>query len=123
MIHNILFHQLKGIKSWSHCLTKIDIGKVVSISSRKRLFKIIDQDYPYILNIEYIEPKTSVKIISNILSRIHIGSITVKRTVLTRCITLRYKSETEVEDEIDEVLKKYRQLKSYTDKLEKTMLN
>lgn len=101
-----LYHTLKNhVRGYGFYTNPIDIRKVISITYSKRLFRIMDKDYIYRLDIEYYDPKS-------VLTTIHVFSSNGGPAVGISSsyeehsyITLRYKTRTDVEQEISEIKK------------------
>lgn len=113
----IIFHSLKGKPGWSFLsINKIDIAKIVSVFHNKRKFMITDTKYPYTLYIKYSH-------ISNLTTFISTGGgtgiIPINITTYTSTITKRYKSLSEILNELDEIKNKQIILKNYIKKLNK----
>ena len=90
----LVYHKLKGIRGWSNLnISKIDVYKVMDIYYEKRLFCILNKDYPYKLIIEY---HAHPKYIYN--------------------ITKRYKTEIEVQNEVSEIILKQSKIESLKSK-------
>jgi len=103
-----IIHVLKGIRGLSGLqLQKIDVSRVISLSSKKRDLKILDTDHDYTLAVEYGEPMLKMEL-SNM------GSISVPTfyTETKNVITRRYKTKNDIDDEINEIRKKQRELKN-----------
>ena len=97
---------LKGIRGLSEFqLKQIDVSKIVSIDSRKRLFKILDQDYDYTLDIVYNKSITKSKLMP-------VGPIFVPMsyTETEHNMTRRYKTKKDVDDEINEIKMKQNEI-------------
>jgi hypothetical protein len=105
---NILFHVLKGKNGWSFLdLKRINVSKVIEMSCRERLFKFYDEEFPFVLEIEYAEEiDTLVPMIING------ATIFVSTNDDSQTITKRYKTSKEVYQEISEIKKKQNELKS-----------
>ena len=110
MITNLIFHNLKGISGYSWLkLSKIDIGLVLNVHYKKRLFTILDREYPWTLIIDYNYDKEFYRK-RKYSHGYYTGTALIKETDLTQAITRRYKSEQEVKDEIEQILQKYDQI-------------
>ena len=119
MIHNLLFHTLKSIKAWSDLsLVKIDVAIVLDISYNKRLFMIWDRSYPYTLYIKYAEPKEYIGTYPVIGTN---GTTIIHNVTLTQVITKRYRSEKEVQEEIDQIAQKQNKLNDLVKSLQDKM--
>ena len=119
-----LFHQLKHhTKGWSSFyVNPIDVRKVISISWNPRLFCIFDQDYPYTLRIKYYNPR-SVEIASPVISGGHTGIAFTEKYEENSYITIRYKTENEVHQEINEINKLQNIIKNFDEEQNKNLKN
>ncbi len=107
MRNNILFHVLKGKNGWSFLdLQRINVLKVQEMSCRERCFKIFDKEYPFVLDIEYAEEKTTL-----VPMIVNGATIFVSTKDDLQTITKRYKTSKEVNEEILEIKKKQHKLK------------
>jgi hypothetical protein len=105
---NILFHVLKGKNGWSFLdLRRINVLKVQEMSCRERLFKFYDEEFPFVLDIEYAEDKTD-SVFPIFTSG---GTIFVSSHEDSQTITKRYKTSKEVYQEISDIKKKQNELK------------
>jgi hypothetical protein len=102
-----LHHTFKGfVKGLSYFhINPVDIRKVIKINYRKRLFCIFDTEYKYSMEIEYFNPRSEISSSTVITSGGHVGFGIYNQYVETSEMTLRYKTEKEVIDEIDEIKK------------------
>lgn len=60
LIKGVLFRKLNGIRGWSRMSSEtiLDVANIVKINGiRTRLFRIIDQDAPYELELKYWSPE------------------------------------------------------------------
>jgi hypothetical protein len=122
MIQNLLFHTLKGIKGWSDLsLVKIDVAKVLDIIYHKRLFMICDRSYPYTLYIKYAEPKEYIGTYPVIGTNGTTGIGITHNVTLTQVITKRYRSEKEVQEEINQIAQKQNKLNDLVKSLQDKM--
>lgn len=80
-----LFHILKGVPSWGESCHALDVSRIAMLSTRKRLFKLIDTDKDYVLQIRYFRSDKSRSPIM---------------------LTQRFKSIQEIDDEINEINRK-----------------
>lgn len=125
MIHNLVFHVLKGAPGWSHLtVTKIDVAKVLDISYHKRLFMLTDRAYPYTLYIKYAEPKEEYEFrpVYGSTNGSSNGYVLTNNVELTQVITKRYSGEEEVKDEIAQITKKQTQLSNLVKSLQEKMI-
>ena len=102
-LKGILFHNLDGLRGNSvNFVRKLDVDKIIDVSFKKRLFRIRQPLYPYTMKVRY--------------------EYEDKPTVMYVCpITFRYRTEKEIQDEIEHINKKQKQLESYKDKIIKEM--
>jgi len=103
MIRCLIFYRLKGINGWSiQQKQNIDVANVLDISYHKRVFMLFDRDYPYTLSIKYaiFDEKPPFN----------------KPTYMTKIgeqyITKRYRSEEDVEEDINQIMLKQKQLRT-----------
>ncbi len=89
-MEGLVYHTLKGIRGWGNLnISKIDVHRIEEIYYEKRLFCILNKDYPYKLTIEYHTHKND-----------------------THNITKRYKTEIEVQNEVYEIKLKQTKIES-----------
>lgn len=102
-----IYHTFKGfVKGLSSFhINPIDVRKVIKIDYRKRLFCIFDTEYKYSLEMEYLNPRSELSAAPVITSGGHCGTGFYNEYIETSEMTLRYKTEKEVIDEIDEIKK------------------
>ena len=121
----LVFHTFKGKQGWSdYFLNPVDVARVATMEHRKRLFSIFDGDHPYSLTVTYnkktIEPEFTVGVAAGThLHPVVVASDTVKEQQL---ITFRYKTEEEVQADIDAVIEKQKKLDKYVDKIRNDIL-
>lgn len=89
----------KGLSSFH--INPIDIRKIIDIQYRKRLFCILDIEYKYTLEIEYSIPTNRLSISPVIV----FGNLGIANNInnKTSIMTLRYKTEKEVINIIEEI--------------------
>lgn len=91
-MEKLIYHTLKGVRGWSDLtFSKIDVFKVKNLHYDERLFCIFNRKYPYKLTIYYGTRQTYI-------------------------ITKRYKTETEVQNEINEIQLKQKKIESLKNK-------
>lgn len=118
-----IYHVLTNcVKGWSDLfLTKIDVRKVMEISTRERLFCIFEREYKYCINIKYYNPRGETT-----LSPTFVGGkvgITVSDVYKEYSwITPRYKTLEEAEKEVTEILR-LKKIISVYDQEQNTKLN
>lgn len=102
-LKGILFHIPSGLSGNSlHFVRKLDVAKITDVSYRKRLLRIRKRLYPYTMRVHYkYDDKPGI--------------------IYTNSITFRYRTEKEIQDEIEHINKKQKQLESYKDKIIKEM--
>lgn len=56
---NLVKHALRGTNGWRGMLFSrtLDVGKIISIETKERSFAITDRNKPYVLKIDYAEPR------------------------------------------------------------------
>lgn len=92
---------VKGLSGFH--LNPIDVRKVMNIDYRKRLFCIFDKEYKYTLEIKYSNPRSELRVSSVLTTGGQIGTGIYKEYVESSIMTLRYKTEREVKNEIREI--------------------
>src|SRR5689334_18355327 len=103
---SLIFHELKGIPGWSGVNKKIiDVAMVKEINFRKRLFRLIDREYPYTLNILYYDPHFGTSVFTTGGRRVN-----VSEAFCESYITRRLKSEHECLSEFNEIIEKQNKL-------------
>jgi hypothetical protein len=121
MIKGILHYELKGICGWGNCqLTKIDVSNVSKICPRKRLFMIFNRQYPYTMGIEYELPRTVMTAFPVVGG--NGGCSMGYHTVMTQWISRRYKTETEMNYDHQNIIDMQNKLKEYSQKKSEEIL-
>ena len=102
-LKGILFHTLNGLRGNSvNFSRRLDIAKIIDVSYKARVFKIRQTLYPFTMKVRYeYEEKPTGRYVCP--------------------ITFRYRTEKEIQDEIEHINKKQKQLESYKDKIIKEM--
>lgn len=100
-----LYHTFKGFVRGlsSFYINPVDVRKVIKMNYRQRLFCIRDTEYKYSLEIEYFNPRSNPTSTPVITSGGHVGVGFYNEYVETSEMTLRYKTEKEVINEINEI--------------------
>lgn len=121
MMKGMLFYTLKGVSGWSTCShANIDVARVLKISYNKRMFIFFDRDYKYTMSIEYDEIKSETDISSVFGGK---GGFVIDNTViLEQTITKRYKTQKEVNIDINEIKKRQNILKDQQNITRKNMV-
>jgi hypothetical protein len=124
MKKGLLFHTFKGINGWSFCdHSAVDVARILSWKYFERVFRILDREYKFSLEIMYKENKTSLEPAPITGGK---GVAWYYKTVTEQVITKRYRTEYEVHQEIREIEEKQakliRQDNKYRSKLLKEML-
>lgn len=103
-----LYHTFKGFVKVlsSYHINPIDVRKVIDIKYKKRLFCIIDREYKYNLEMEYLNPRSEISPVALITFSGNLGIGFYNEHIETSVMTLTYKTEKEVIDEINEIKKK-----------------
>ena len=123
-MEKILFHTLQGISGWSGLnLKKIDIGKIISISCRKRWFKIFYKEYDYTLTIKYNKPVQYFVTQRLIGGSSGSGQILNTKTSFEQTITKRYKTKEDIDTEMKIILNKQKKLEKILHLHRKELLN
>ncbi len=121
MFSKLLFHTLKGICGWSTCDHVIlDVAKIISVTSHKRLFKLWSVDYDYTLTIQYDEVHTYTSLNPVLGGK---GWTLDSETETQRKITKRYKTLFDVNKEIKEIEHKQRMLEKYMESQRKHLFD
>ena len=101
------------VKSYSGLyINPLNIRNIISIYYRERLFCIFDCDYKYSLKLEYYKPHNESNE-SLVLGTGGIGIAFTNEYVETDTMTVRYKTENEVKQEIQEMIKLHNYVKKY----------
>jgi hypothetical protein len=102
-----IHHTLKNfVRGWTNFhINPIDIRKIVKISYHKRLFCIFQREYKYTLEIEYYNPRSESDASPIITTGGQVGFAFTNEYFETSQMTIRYKSENEIKQEIDEIKK------------------
>jgi hypothetical protein len=120
-----LFHQLKHhVKGWSSFyVNPIDVRKVISISWHPRLFCIFNQDYPYTLKIKYYDPRNVTIANPVFTSGGHTGIALTNIYEEHSYMEIRYKTENEVHQEINEINNLQNIIKNFDQEQNKNLIN
>jgi hypothetical protein len=116
-------HKLKNyVRGWSYFYCNpLDVRKIINMVYRKRIFCIRDREYKYKLTIEYFNPRSKTTLSPNITLGGGIGTVIHNEYVETSIITLRYKTEKEIIDEMDKVKKIQNIIKIYDNEQNKKL--
>lgn len=104
MAPTIFFQLSDHIRGWSRFYEQsLDVRKIKSISYRKRLFCLLDRDYPYTLSIKYHNITNESTLIPVITSNgtIGVGSSTYYKD--TSLMTTRYKNLDDLQKDIKSI--------------------
>ena len=113
MSGTILYTLKHHVKSYSGLyINPLNIRNIISIYYRERLFCIFDCDYKYSLKLEYYKPHNESNE-SLVLGTGGIGIAFTNEYVETDTMTVRYKTENEVKQEIQEMIKLHNYVKKY----------
>jgi hypothetical protein len=108
---DLVFHTLKGVKGWSGFFCqRIDVARVTDMMFHKRLFKLMNRDCDYTLRIDYYKPEENLTVAPTFV-RGKVGFTLVNTVELSQLLTLRYKTEGDVQNEMDEIRDKQKKLK------------
>ena len=113
MLEGVLLQRLKGIPN-----SIIDISKVIKFGWCKRMFCILDRDYPYKLWIEYNQPTTILQTKPIYTTNGGVAIITTSSYIPTQTLEARYKSEKDVVEDFLEIQKKQKQFEAYKQRLQ-----
>lgn len=100
-IYHTFRNFVKGYSFFHH--NPIDVRKVIEIYYRKRLFCILDREYKYKLIIEYSNPRSNLTITPMITFGGQVGVAYTRIYEESSLMTLRFKTEKEVKNEINEI--------------------
>ncbi len=119
-----LFHQLSHhVKGWSSFyLNPIDIRKIVSVKWHPRLFCVFNRDYPYTLSIKYYNPRSVVTSGPVLTTGGHVGASLTEKYEEHSYMTIRYKTEGAVHQEINEINKLQNIIKNFDEEQNKKLL-
>lgn len=109
-MHGIIFRKLKG----KGADVILDVGKIVHIRNRKRLFCLTDKDKPYVIEIEYHDPKNEMTIYPVIGGTGGVSLSSYYRP--TRWISSRYNKE-DMDDDIEQIRKDMLKLDGLNEKI------
>lgn len=115
MFKGFVYHTFKGIPVRSP--KALDVSCIEHMSSKKRIFKIFNRDYPYNLRIVYNKPKESAGISFGIFPSVY------NRVDIHQELTLRYKTREEIESDIQDVNNKKQELNNMKNRLIKLLNN
>jgi hypothetical protein len=120
-----LSHTLKNyVKGWSgFFVNQLDIRKIIKIDYHKRLFCVFDHEYKYTLEILYYNPRSESRLSPVITSGGHMGISFNNDYEETSTITVRYKSENEVKQEISEIKKMQYMIKKFDEEQNKKLVD
>ena len=120
-IAGIFSYELKGVQGrFSIKSNIVDIADIICINGYKRMFCILDKDYCYSLQIECsnIETKAYRALV---IAPFGVGLAFIpEKTIL---IDLRFKTEEEMNSEIDEIEEKQKLLDELAQKIRNKLLN
>lgn len=110
-----LYHTFKGfVKGLSSFhVNPVDVRKVINMDYRKRLFCINDTEYKYSLEIEYYDPRSELSVTYIRSASGHVETRFYNHYEETSEMTLRYKTEKEIINEINEIKKKQNLISEY----------
>ena len=103
---NLTTHTLKGINGYSALnYQTIDVSKVVKTSWFKRSFCIFEEQYPYVLEIEYEEEEHCTSFFPMFLpiTPFIMIPIPINHYNDTQIITKRYKSYNDLRNDVNEI--------------------
>lgn len=113
-LFGIVFHNLKGSPGWSSLdLVKIDVGRIMNTTWKKRTFMITDKNKPYTLTLSYFEPVN--KRFRPILTTQGFGFSLYNTAENEHLITKRYETKSEIESEVSQIKHKQKQLDLFKD--------
>lgn len=104
MAPTVFFQLSEHVRGWSRFYEQsLDVRKIKSISYRKRLFCLLDRDYPYTLSIKYHNITNESTLIPVITSNgtIGVGSSTYYKD--TSLMTTRYKNLDDLQKDIKSI--------------------
>lgn len=111
-----LFHKLSHhVKSPSSkfYVNPVDVKKVISFDKRKRIFCIFNREYPYELDIEYFNPRHVRAPNFAITTGPGIGVAFGEKYEEISTMSIRYKTEREILNDIYEIEKKQKFLEEF----------
>lgn len=115
MMRDIIFHSLSGQTIWyQRPRSTIDVARVLEMHFRARWFVLIQKDLLYELHLKYELPRPSEKLdfAPAINARGQFGIAFGTSYEFEEDIILRYKSEREATQELEDMLLKQSQLKA-----------
>lgn len=117
MLEGILLHMLKGVPGG-----RIDIAKVIDLGWNKRLFCILERDYPYKVWIAYNQPTTLYMSVPTYTT--NGATITIVPTYSSiQIIESRYKTQDDAINEVLEIKQKQKKIEEYKRQLEQKILD
>lgn len=103
-VHYLLKNFTKG---WSSFYTNpLDIRKIINVSYHKRLFCLWDPEYEYSATITYYNPRSEYTNSTVITTGGHVGIAYTPTYKENSVITVRYKTENEILQVIDDINKR-----------------
>lgn len=100
-----LYHTLKNyMRGWSSFhVNPLDIRKIIEINYHQRLFCIFDREYKFTLKIKYYNPRSESNSSLVMTAGGHVGVAFNERYVESSYMTVRYKTENEIKQEIEKI--------------------
>lgn len=103
-VHYLLTNFTRG---WSSFYTNpLDIRKIINIGYHKRLFCLWDPEYKYTATVTYYNPRAVSTVSPVITQRGHIGIAYTATYKDNSVMTVRYKTENEILQLIDDINKR-----------------
>lgn len=111
-IPGVVFHYLAGKNGWSTCRARcLDVSLIKNIDHRKRLFRILDRDCPYSLEVIYALPKVIESSGLVLTAEMDLGVGLNESVQLEQSITVRLHSKKACLDEISIISQKQESLR------------